>query len=424
MFTRFGAKSGSAAAVASVWEANCLDASRVMAIAAAALVPASTAAASVAIALMLLVWLGSGRVLDTLRSAASQRVGQAILVFLAVLAIDTLYSSASWAERWGSLWSWRKLLFGFILLGIFADDIWKRRFLNAFVIVSAVGLAASFIAWLGLVPSKSGHSPGVLLTNHATQGMTFVIAALCCLELQQSAGRRIRSLLQTMALLFAANVVFISTSRSAYLALACVALTWGCKRLGWRRFPLAVGATAVLVLIAFSLSPNLRERVQQGVDEVRLYQTSPELTSAGVRVVFFKNTLDLIKDRPLLGYGTGSFAKEYRDRFSGPELGWRGTPTGDPHNQYLFIAVENGLLGLAAFVAVLAVAFWESRGTGAYRGVIRGILLAWCVTSLFNSHFRTFPEGHLIWLFAGAMLAAAARGEASSMTRRSQLFSR
>ena len=407
MYTNSGADSDLGRAADATWGARCLNVTRIMAIAAAALVPASTAAASVAIVLMLVSWFASGRAVETLRASAAQRVGQAMLVFLALLLIDMLYGSATWAERWDSLWSWRKLVFGFIVLGFFAEELWKQRFLKAFVLVAAAGLILSFIAWLGVIPSKAGHQPGVLLTNHATQGITFAIAALCCLEWQRSAGHRLRMLLLAAALLFALNIVFISTSRSAYLALVCVALAWGGARLGWRRLPLVVGATAALVLVAYGLSSNLRERVQQGVNEVQAYQTAPAYTSAGVRTVFLINTLDLIKDRPLLGYGTGSFAREYNDRFAGPGQDWRGTPTGDPHNQYLFIAVENGLLGLAVFGVLLVVMFREARGAGAYHGIIRGVLLAWCATSLFNSHFRTFPEGHLIWLFAGAMLASS-----------------
>ena len=108
----------------------------------------------------------------------------------------------------------------------------------------------------------------------------------------------------------------------------------------------------------------------------------------------------------MLGYGTGSFAKAYRDRFGSAEQGWRGSVTTDPHNQYLFILVENGLVGLAAFLMLLIVGFYAAKQPGPYRCVLQGALLAWCVSSLFNSHFRTFPEGHLIWLFFGAMLAA------------------
>lgn len=390
-------------AVAGNWGDRCLDASRILAIAAAALVPASTAAASVAIVFMLAAWLVSGRALHTLRASASQRMGQAILLFYAVLVLAMFYGAATWAERWGSLWSWRKMMLGFIILGFFAEELWKQRFLLAFVLVAAAGLMLSYLSALGVIPSRTDQ-PGVLLTNHATQGMMFALAALCCLELRVTAGRR---LLLAAALLFTINIVFISTSRSAYLTLACVALAWGGARLGWRRLPLVAGAILTLAFLAFVVSPTLRDRVQQGIDEARVYQTAVEYTSAGVRMVFLVNTLELARDRPLQGYGTGSFAREYNKRFAGSDGDWRRTPTSDPHNQYLFIAVENGLLGLAAFIVVLVAVFYSARGAGMYGGVARAALLAWCMTSLFNSHFRTFPEGHLIWLLVGAMLAVA-----------------
>jgi len=384
-----------------------------MAIAAAAVVPASTAAASVAVVLMLVSWIISGRAVATLRAAAAQRVGQAVLVFLALLAVDTIYSVATWEDSWSSLWSWRKLALGLIVLGLFAEETWKLHLLKAFLVVSAAGSAASYVGWLGLIPSKTGHAAGVYFTNHATQGITFAVAVLCCLELGRHTGPRLRHLLQAGALLFAVNVVFISTSRSAYAALVCVVLVWSLGRVGWRRLPLVAGAVAVLVAMAFGLSSTLRDRVEQGIDEVRNYQSAPEVTSAGIRVVFWKNSLDLIAERPVLGYGTGSFAKAYGDRFVMPELGWRGWPATDPHNQYLFIAVENGLVGLVAFIAILVAAFREARGPGAYRGIVRGMLLAWCVSSLFNSHFRTFPEGHLIWMMVGAMLARVPRNDSA-----------
>lgn len=404
MFINSGADAGS-------WGARCLNVTRIMAIAAAALVPASTAAASVAVVLMLVSWIISGRAVATLRAAAAQRVGQAMLVFLALLAVDTIYGVATWEDSWRSLWSWRKLALGLIVLGLFAEETWKLRLLQAFLVVSAAGLVTSYIGWLGLIPSKPGQPAGVFFTNHATQGMTFAVAVLCCLELARDTGPRLRKLLQAAALLFAVNVVFISTSRSAYVALVCVMLVWGLGRVGWRRVPLVAGGLAVLVAMAFGLSSTLRDRIGQGIDEVRNYQSSPAVTSAGIRVVFWKNSLDLIAERPVFGYGTGGFAKAYGDRFAMPELGWRGLPTADPHNQYLFIAVENGLVGLAVFIAILVAAFREARGPGVYRGIVRGMLLAWCVSSLFNSHFRTFPEGHLIWLMVGAMLARVPRND-------------
>jgi O-antigen ligase len=82
-----------------------------------------------------------------------------------------------------------------------------------------------------------------------------------------------------------------------------------------------------------------------------------------------------------------------------------GMPTHDPHNQFLKIAAEHGLLGLAVFLALLAAAFRQRGAPPPYRLLGLGVLAAWCATSLFNSHFSTFAEGRFIWLWLGACLA-------------------
>jgi membrane associated rhomboid family serine protease len=48
-----------------------------------------------------------------------------------------------------------------------------------------------------------------------------------------------------------------------------------------------------------------------------------------------------------------------------------------------------------------------------YRGCALALLAAWCATSLFNSHFQTFNEGHLIALVLGALLAPG-QGQAAA----------
>ena len=56
------------------------------------------------------------------------------------------------------------------------------------------------------------------------------------------------------------------------------------------------------------------------VEEIRTHEQAKELTSLGIRVVMWKNTLTIIHDHqhPLIGYGTGSFEEAYR-RLVGPE---------------------------------------------------------------------------------------------------------
>jgi O-antigen ligase len=150
----------------------------------------------------------------------------------------------------------------------------------------------------------------------------------------------------------------------------------------------------------------------QGINEVQEADKSTGFTSLGIRVMFYRTTLELIREQPVFGYGSGSFAREYAAAIAGKGYtGWRAIPTADPHNQYLFVAVQLGVVGLLAFLAVIVTGFRAARASP-YGWIAGGALAIWCVTSLFSSHFRTFPEGHLIGFFLGALLAAPVKREA------------
>jgi hypothetical protein len=123
----------------------------------------------------------------------------------------------------------------------------------------------------------------------------------------------------------------------------------------------------------------------------------------GMRMVLWNNTIELIKARPLLGYGTGGFQKAYQSKIEN-EPAWKHEITHDPHNQFLKITTEQGLIGLVVFVAMILSAFWQKPSL-TYFVLGIGILLEWCGNSLFSSHFSTFSEGRFVFLWCGAMLA-------------------
>ena len=393
------------------WSARALDASRVAAIVAVAAVPWSTALVSAACGAMLIALLVSGRGHRVLGDALSQPLGIALAVFFAVLAIGMLYSKAGWDDRASSLWSWRKPAYTLILLGLFAAPAWKRRFVWALIAVAAAGVVASFATWaLGIAPKYYGE-PGVLLQNHSLQGVFFALAMLCCvISALVTQSRRVRWGLLGLAGLLALNVVFVSPGRSGYLALAAMLAVAGIRLLGWRRLPVVIAGLVAVSALAYVASPMVRERIALGLAEVQSHRQTETLTSMGFRMNAWENTVALIRERPVFGYGTGSFGKVYSERVRQRYDDWRGEPGTDPHNQYLMILTENGVVGLAAFLAVLALAFRAGlRSPDGYRWIALGALFAWTLTCLFNSHFRTFPEGHLIALVLGAMLAVSPR---------------
>jgi O-antigen ligase len=145
------------------------------------------------------------------------------------------------------------------------------------------------------------------------------------------------------------------------------------------------------------------------VNEARTFATETEETSVGIRMVLYETTLELIENNPVFGLGTGAFKTHYSARAAEKYQGWQAKPADDPHNQYLFVTAENGLIGLATFLFMLGTMVRSCLKSGSIYGkMAAGCLLAWCVTSLFSGHFRTFPEGHLIAFIVGILMVSRA----------------
>jgi O-antigen ligase len=67
--------------------------------------------------------------------------------------------------------------------------------------------------------------------------------------------------------------------------------------------------------------------------------------------------IELISERPILGHGTGFVTGRLQEAQA------RG-----PHNTFLLLWAENGLPGIAAYLALLAVVFWYFRRLSDVRG--------------------------------------------------------
>jgi O-antigen ligase len=367
--------------------------------------PISTAVTSVTSAVLLITWLASGEVLTSLKIAAKQAVGKMLLLFLAWVCIGTWYSDTSWHDKVVTLLSWKKLLYTFVLFGLFYQERWKRLFIQSYLIIMIIFALLSLALWLAAIPTKTGEPAGIIMTNHVSQSMAFVAAMVCGIFLlaEQNSQRK-KYLLALAILLFLFNIFFISIARSGYLAVPVAAVFAVVCLYGYKKLPHIIGIVTLVLIVTTFTSTTLQQRIKQGLDEKVNYQTSENVTSVGIRVIFAQNTIALIKQNPVLGYGTSSFKSTYSPYAAKKYPDWRGGATTDPHNQYLFIWLENGLVGLVLFLSYLAVALYQGVKYQPYGAIAASFLSATCATSLFNSHFKTFPEGFLVAFFVGILL--------------------
>jgi O-antigen ligase len=394
-----------AATASSRW----IDAARWAAIVGACTVMVSPPVANAAIVVMLVCFFASGEALPRLRHAFTQPLAVGAVIVVAVVALGMLWADVPWIERWKAFYTWRKLWIIPVLLALFGPAVWKRRLLVGFVAVCVTAALVSFamVASAGHLPKDQMDPAASVLRNHAAQSMAFATAAFISLWAatrgQLPAGQRWAAIAATS--LLALNLAFVTPGRSGYLALAVMLGVLAVVGLrSWRGAAL-VAAAGILFAGALAVSPVSRDRIDLALQELRAARSATEISSMGIRVVMYETTLELVRQRPWLGVGSGGFGAAYAAKVQGKYDDWRARASTDPHNQYLFFLAEQGLLGLLAFLAFIALAAADRGDGGPTRIIAVGMLLAWCTTSMLSSHFQTFAEGHLLAFFLGAMLA-------------------
>ncbi len=383
-----------------------LIASYCFAIVTAIAAPISTFIASIASIAMLVTWILSGHLWQGLKYSASHPAGKMILVFFIWLMISAFYADTAVQDKLITLYSWRPLFFSFLLLGMFYKVEWKKRLIYSYLVVMVIAALISLVLWILDVHVRGGLASGIVMTNHTSQSMAFFVGVLCCLFLWiQTIGLQKKSVLAVIIILFVVNIFFVSASRSGYVALPVAVVFFLVNAYGFKKLPHILGGVMVATILIALSSNTLQERTKLALAEKTNAQTDEQYTSIGVREIFRDNAIELILQKPILGYGTSSFKSTYSEHVAKKYQDWRAEGVSDPHNQYLFVWFENGVIGLILFLAYILVAIRSGVQQKSYSLIAASVLTGYVVTSFFNSHFKTFPEGHLLAFFVGCLLA-------------------
>ena len=327
-------------------------------------------------------------------------------LFIWLLFVDCLYSVAPLKETLESIWGWRKILLLPIGLILFNDPLWKNKFAYSLMIfVSIVSLFC--IPFYLLELNIHGAEPGVLIRNHSTQGMIFsaTLFLMGVFLLFKKPIIFIRRLwILSFMLIILGVLVYMTPGRSGYLAFIEVAVYFAYLLRREKHYKM-LSVVFLIPSILLLTSPVVRDRIELGVKEMQHVDPAKiESSSMGLRMVLWKHTIELIQDRPLLGFGTGSFEEAYSQKIK-DNPNWEKNIMHDPHNQFLKIWVEMGIFGLMVFLGMLVSSLLQ-KSSKIYFHLGIGVLLAWCATSLFSAHFSTFTEGRFIYIWLGIMLAS------------------
>lgn len=371
-------------------------------------IPISVALDNILIGLIAVLWLMGG---DLRGKAAVMRhnpVAVAALLLFGLLAVGTIYGSGDS----GVLLKYIDLLLIPVFLAFFQDAKTRERALFAFCIAAIASVVVSHLAYLNLLthssllPRESVYPIGfkASITHSLIVAFSAYLFALLARE-EQNKTLRIGCI--AIALFAAHNVVFMTWGRTGYLVLVILFLYFFVVTYGRRGLIPFTAIAAATFLTAYAASTTFHQRVNDVAQQFMAWKPGkPSDDSVGERLEFYVNSLKLIREHPLIGSGTGSFPAVYARAVADRNM----LATVNPHNEYLLIAVQIGLIGLASLI-YLFYRQWRYAGELAplfYRDLARGLVLTFVIGCLFNSLLLDHTEGlWFAWLSALVFAAPA-----------------
>jgi O-antigen ligase len=382
----------------------------------AASLPWSTTAPSILVGLWLLAvtptidWRDYGRQLA--RPAFMLPFG-----FLLLALAGTLWSDGLWADRLHAVKPVAKLVLIPALLHHFSRS--ERGLWVCLAFLGSCALLAVY-SWIVLLDPAwkitATASAGVPVKNYIDQSQEFTLCAfalaLPALTFWRSGRVAMASLCLALILLFATNMVFVASARTALVCIPLLLALFAWKYLKPRGALILLAGAVIVSALAWTTSSYLRQRITDIAVEYRHGHEDISRASTAQRLTYWRKALHAFTEAPLIGHGTGSIRRQFeRAATSGNRLD--AEIVSNPHNQTLNVAMQWGLLGVVLLYAmwIAHLRLFTGEGLAAWIGLVT--VVQNMASSLLNSHLFDFHEGWMYLLgvgVAGGMVLKAKNG--------------
>ncbi len=394
---------------------------QIAAITTAFMLPVSTSGQAIAVSIFVvlaLLTLDRERLSSTLRSPQ----GYLPVLLFALLLVGVLWSMQPLGAAIKWVGPYAKLL---LIPLVMATGFTRREALQIGYGFLAACLILLALSWAYLLwpngPWGWFRDPGVPVKDNAVQSECF---ALCAFGLAVGAikiwrrDRQTRAIVMTvLAVLFFANIFLILFSKTGILiALALLGLLLLYDRSWPRRALIALPALFIIALSQLVSSPAQLRREQVITDLAALSGTqenaadaqksasksTAETISTSSRLDFWSKAAIFVKQAPVFGHGTGSIRPLYQSMEATRPSPY-GQAVADPHNQFLHVVLQVGLVGGLLLLAMWA---WHARmflGRDFASVLGLAVVLQNFIGSLFNSHLSQVTQGMLYCLAVGLL---------------------
>ena len=370
--------------------------------------PLTVAGGNFIASLIIILWVIDKNIFKKIENLYKNSLVRAFFLFFIVHLIGLFWTdNLSWGGEISRKMLEFAILFPILIYIVKLSN--KHLLVNIFLAAISVSVFTSILIWLDLIePFKNATlSNPTPFASHITHTPFVAFGAFIIgshiLNFYKTYNNLKNLFLLLLFLTFSLNI-FITGGRAGQIVYIVLMgfLFFSKMKLSIRSviiFSLILMTTLFLV---FKTSPIFKARIHSAINDIQTL-SSNKTSSVGARITYAQNTLRVFLKNPIFGVGTGDFPKEYskvKKEFSPGSLDTR-----NPHNMYLLILAQLGVLGLYFFIVIFYRLYRSLPEDNPYfRQLGMGLIIYFTVINFSDSyllgHFTSFQ-----FIFFSAILS-------------------
>jgi O-antigen ligase len=367
-------------------------------------IPVSTVATHIVLFALMIAWFLSGHLQEKVSFILKHPVARVAFLLFGVFLIGATYSQAPIGDITELLSKMSKLLYLPFLLSLMTEEKWRRRAMSAFLSAMLFTLVLSFLKVYGGLPIATRHTIACIFKDHIYTNLMMAYASFVIghsVLSDQTFWKRLGLLTILIGIIF--YIFFMSEGRSGYVIFTLLWLLLGLQRYRFRGVLIGILGLILLVGLAHISSERFQRRVSTAIENLEQYWQGNSNSSVGARLEYSYNTLELFKQHPWLGWGTGSFKEAYQAYATKANL----VTTQNPHNEYLNVLIQIGGLGLWAFLGFFWTILRQSFNLESpERWFVQGLWVSMTVGCFANSWLMDFTSGYFFMVLLACCFGA------------------
>ena len=323
------------------------------------LMPLTVFGGNLIIVIICFLWLFSGNYKSKFNQIINNKLMIASILFFFIHVVGLI-----WTEDllWGlhivhKMWYFIGL---FPILYTIVRKDYIGHYISAFLLAISITEVFSYLVWFEIIePFKSAtvENPTPFM-SHISYNPILAFAIYLVLH-EIFFNKKITNFVFSLYSFFAISMIinmFITGGRAGQVAFFAMLVVLIIQILDKQRIKSLITIFIVIPGIfftAYQTSNLFQQRVDLAYNQALTY-TSGSNNSIGYRITFALNSWEVIKENPIIGVGTGDFPTEYKKNnlVRTATMHQMVPNTNNPHNMFILILVELGVIGLISMLSI------------------------------------------------------------------------